>query len=190
MRKKQSIWSVFVFIVSIVLPVGLVIAQGETERNQLDPLGKVHIPIGIANSLDTLKTFVEAEGNFSPGVGSYGVYFWIFDKAAGRLFAPTMDDVNCEHGLVDGRYLIPWAKWSVGDITVNTEVCQVKRKYSRQELFVVGARVSLSNTSNETKNVGLFVALRPIGPAGFNVKEIEVAEESDALLMEIGRAHV
>jgi hypothetical protein len=24
--------------------------------------------VGIANSLDTLKTFVEAEGNFSPGV--------------------------------------------------------------------------------------------------------------------------
>ena len=80
----------------------------------LDPCGKIHIPIGIANSVDTLKTFVEAEGCFSPGVGSCGVYFWLFDKNADRLFAPTMTAVKCEHGLADGRYLIPWAKWSAG----------------------------------------------------------------------------
>ena len=33
----------------------------------LDPRGEIHIPIGIANTLDSLKTFVEAEGSFSPG---------------------------------------------------------------------------------------------------------------------------
>jgi len=166
MRAKQSFWSAFVFVVSMVILVGSVIAADETKRNELDPRGKVHIPIGIANSLDTLKTFVEAEGNFSPGVGSYGVYFWIFDKTEGRLVAPTMDGVKCEHSLAGRRYLIPWTKWSAGDITVKTEICQVGRKYSGQEIFVVGARVTLSNTSDEKKNVGLYVALRPIGPAG------------------------
>jgi len=171
-------------LVSIALPVGFGTAQGEIERNQLDPLGKVHIPIGIANSLDTLKTFVEAEGNFSPGVGSYGVYFWIFDKAAGRLFTPTMDGVNCEHGLAEGRYPIPWSKWSAGDIKVKTEICQVRRINSEQEIFVVGASVTLNNTSNETRYASFYVALRPIGPAGFDVKEIEAAEESDALLVD------
>jgi len=184
MRAKQSFWSAFVFVMCMAIPVGLVIAQSKTERNQLDPLGKVHIPIGIANSLDTLKTFVEAEGNFSPGVGSYGVYFWIFDKTAGRLVAPTMDGVNCEYGLADGRYLVPWSKWSAGDIKVKTEICQVKQKYAEQEIFIVGARVTLSNTSDEKKNVGLYVALRPIGPAGFDVKELDVASESDGLFVE------
>jgi hypothetical protein len=44
---------------------------------QLDPAGKRHIPIGVPNSLDSLKTFVEAEGCFSPGIGSYGIYSWV-----------------------------------------------------------------------------------------------------------------
>ena len=184
MCAKLSFRSVIVSIVSMVIPVGGVIAAGGAESNQLDPRGKVHIPIGIANSLDTLKTFVEAEGNFSPGVGSYGVYFWIFDKKSGRLVAPTMDGVNCEHGLADGRYLIPWAKWSAGDITVKTEICEVKQRYSEQEIFVVGARVTLNNTSNETRHVGFYVALRPIGPAGFDIKELEVGRESNALLVD------
>ena len=184
MRVKLSFRFVVIYIVIMVIPVGDVIAEGGTKRNLLDSRGKVHIPIGIANSLDTLKTFVEAEGNFSPGVGSYGVYFWIFDKTAGRLYAPTMDDVNCEHGLADGRHLIPWAKWSAGDITVKTEICQVKRRYSEQEIFVVGARVSLNNTSGETRDIGLYAALRPLGPAGFDVKELDVGGDSDALLVE------
>jgi hypothetical protein len=41
--------------------------QGE---NDLDPCGKIHVPIGIPDTLDVLKTFVETEGNFSPGFGS------------------------------------------------------------------------------------------------------------------------
>ena len=184
MRAKLSFRLVVVYIVIMAIPVGCVIAEGGNERNELDPCGKVHIPIGIANSIDTLKTFVEAEGDFSPGVGSYGVYFWIFDKTAGRLIAPTMDGVNCEHGLADGRYLIPWAKWSAGDITVKTQVCQVQQRYSEQEIFVVGARVTLNNKGNETRDIGLYVALSPLGPAGFDVKELEVGRESDALLVE------
>ena len=54
-------------------------ASSDTQQNILNPRGRIHIPtrlcvalrrseVGIANSLDTLKTFVEAEGNFSPGV--------------------------------------------------------------------------------------------------------------------------
>ena len=91
--------------------------------NGLDPRGKIHIPIGVANTNDRLKTFVEAEGNFSPGVGSYGVYFWATDPATGKLVAPTMDGVKVEHGLPPGGALIPWAKWSAGNLAIKTEVC-------------------------------------------------------------------
>jgi len=184
MRVKLSFRLVVIYIVSMAIPVGAVIAGGGTKRNQLDPLGRVHIPIGIANSLDTLKTFVEAEGNFSPGVGSYGVYFWIFDKTAGRLVAPTMGNVKCEHGLAEGRYLIPWAKWSADDIIVKTEVCEVKQRYSEAEVFIVGARATLNNTDSETRDIGLYVALRPLGPAGFVVKELTVGGDSNALLVD------
>ncbi|MFH1716768.1 MAG: hypothetical protein ABIF19_05410 [Planctomycetota bacterium] len=165
------------------ISVGLYAAD-DTERSQLDPRGRVHIPIGIANTLDTLKTFVEAEGNFSPGVGSYGVHFWIFDKAANRLVAPTMDGVDCEHGLADGRYLIPWAKWSAGNIAVKTEVCQVEQTAGEGTVFVVGSRVTLTNDSDLEKEIALYVALRPLGPAGFDVNDLAISRQEDALLVD------
>jgi hypothetical protein len=62
---KLSFRSIVVFAASIAIPVGGLIAADGTDRNELDPRGKVHIPIGIANSLDTLKTFVEVEGDVS-----------------------------------------------------------------------------------------------------------------------------
>ncbi|UCG48367.1 MAG: hypothetical protein JSU94_01065 [Phycisphaerales bacterium] len=155
-----------------------------TNNSGLDPCGKIHIPIGIANSLDTLKTFVEAEGNFSPGVGSYGVYFWVFDIRNGKLFAPTMDAVKCEHGLYDGRYLIPWFKWTAGAVEVRSEVCEVKRNSPDGEIYVVGSCVTLCNTADQERDILFYTALRPLGPAGFDVKELSVCEGGDVLLVE------
>ena len=168
-----------VLYLTLIAAAGLTIrvdlfASSDTQQNILNPRGKIHIPIGIANSLDTLKTFVEAEGNFSPGVGSYGIYFWLFDKNTGKLITPTLvvslsnptEGVKCEHGLADGRYLIPWSEWSAGDVTVRTELCQVKRTCPMGDLFIVGCRVGLKNTSDQSRDVSLYVALRPVGPAG------------------------
>lgn len=169
-------------IASTSLSVGVL--AGSPEQDQLNPRGKTHIPIGIANTLDTLKTFVEAEGSFSPGVGSCGIYFWLFDRHTNRLVAPTMDDIKCEHGLADGRYLIPWSKWSAGDITVKTEICEVKLASPKGEVFIVGCRVTLNNTGTEKRNVALYVALRPLGPAGFDVKKLTVSKDGDALLVD------
>ncbi len=95
---------------------------------ELNPVGAVHIPIGVPNSLDSLKTFVEAEGGFSPGVGSFGVSFWIYDASESKLWSPTMEEVPHTHGLSDGRALIPWSEWIAGGICVRTEVCEAKRE--------------------------------------------------------------
>nr|MBC8254132.1 glycoside hydrolase family 127 protein [Ardenticatenia bacterium] len=149
---------------------------------QLDPVGKVHIPIGIPNSLDSLKTFVEAEGNFSPGIGSYGIYFWVFDPARDRLTAPTSEEVQCTHGLVEDRLLIPWSQWSTGAVDVRTDVCAVKRVHAQGDVYLVGARAHLTNTGDQPKRVSLYVALRPLGPAGFDVQKLTVGSEGDALL--------
>jgi hypothetical protein len=183
MRIKLIAYLVVVGIVSSSFPAD-VLAADSADHNQLNPRGRIHIPIGIANTLDTLKTFVEAEGNFSPGVGSYGIYFWLFDTKAGRLIAPTMDGVKCEHGLANGKYLIPFSKWSAGDITVKTEVCEVKLALPKGDVFIVGSRVTLKNTGKETKKIALYAALRPLGPAGFNVKKLTISKEGDALLVD------
>ncbi len=71
------------------LIASLVISTTALAAGPLDPRGQIHIPIGIPNSVDTLKTFVEAEGNFSPGFATYGIYFWLYDPNTQQLIAPT-----------------------------------------------------------------------------------------------------
>ncbi len=183
MHIKAALHLALIIIVGVTIPVDL-FAAGNPQQDALNPRGKIHIPIGLANSLDTLKTFVEAEGNFSPGVGSYGIYFWLFDKNTGQLIAPTMEGVKCEHGLAEGRYLIPWSEWLAGDVTVSTELCQVKRSCSSGDVLIVGSRVGLNNAGDKVRDVALYVALRPLGPAGFAVKKLAISQQGDALLVE------
>lgn len=162
---------------------GPALRAGETAR-PLDPRGRIHIPIGIANTLDTLKTFVEAEGNFSPGFGSYGVYFWVYDRGAERLVAPTMQDVACAHGLHKDGYLIPWAEWSAEGVQVRTEVCHVQRSSAAGPVHVVAARVRLRNRGTSPRRFTLYTVLRPVGPAGFDLHDVAVSEDGEALLVE------
>ena len=125
---------------------------------------------------------MEAEGCFSPGSGSYGIYHWVYDRDEHTLTAPTMNDVACTSGLAQGRYLIPWAQWSAGHLAVRTEVCEVRHQSPKGEAFVVGSRARLTNTGDRVKNVAVYVALRSLGPAGFDVKRLAVSPEGDALL--------
>lgn len=150
----------------------------------LDLKGNIHIPIGIPNTVDTLKTFVEAEGSFSPGCGSYGVYYWIFDLAENKLIAPTMKLAPCTWGLHPSGFLIPWSEWQAYDLTVLTRVCEVVRKSPEGDVFIVGSDVELKNTGQADRDVLLYVALRPLGPAGFAINEISVSDKSDALMVD------
>ena len=152
----------------------------------LDPRGRVHVPIGLPNTLDGLKTFVEAEGNFSPGFGSYGIYFWAFDRGAGKLHAPTMDGTACERGLEPAGLPIPFSRWNAGAVDVNTQVCEVQIG----DGYVVGARVRLRNPGSNPQKVSLFVALRPLGPAGWAVRKIAVGEGGNVHLVDGGTALV
>jgi len=148
----------------------------------LDPKGEIHVPIGIPNTVDSLKTFVEAEGNFSPGFATYGVYFWLYDPAAKKLTAPTMDDVRCDRGLAESGYLIPWSEWSAGNVTVKTEVCQVERASPAGIIQVVGTRAHLTNSGQEPTSVVFYVALRPVGAAGGKVRVLAASSAGDTLL--------
>lgn len=165
------------------------------QRGPLDPLGRLHIPIGLANTLDSLKTFVEPEGCFSPGVGSYGIYFWLYDADGGKLHAPTMDGVKVEHGLSGGGHLMPWSRWVAGGVEVRSEVCEARCSSPAGDVFVVAVRVCLtvpraappegSNTFRRVPSrLALYVVLRPLGPAGFPVHALAVSEAGDALLAE------
>ena len=140
--------------------------QSRSAPGPLDPQGNVHIPIGIANTVDALKTFVEAEGCFSPGVGSYGLYFWMYDLTAGKLTAPTMPDVRTRHGLTAEGYLIPWTTWKAGGLDVRTEVCHVEVRVGTGTGQMVAARAHLTNPGTSDRKVMFYAAVRAVGPAG------------------------
>jgi hypothetical protein len=156
----------------------------KAERCPVDPCGRAHIPIGIPNTVDTLKTFVEAEGCFSPGFATYGIYFWIYDDGAKQPVFPTYDGVPCTHGLAPGGLPIPWSAWRAGDVRVRTEVCQVRRPSPRGDVHVVAARAHLTNTGRTPRAVRLYVALRAVGPAGGPVRQLAVSDAGDALLVD------
>jgi hypothetical protein len=156
----------------------------DAPKNPLDPCGRIHVPIGIANTVDALKTFVEAEGGFSPGFGTYGICFWVFDPAAGKLTAPTMDGVKVERGLSGQGYLIPWSAWEAAGLQVKTEVCEVKRDSPAGPVFVVGARVQVTNPSPQEFRLVLYAELRALGPAGGPVKQLAVSDDGTALLVD------
>ena len=158
--------------------------QKSEHLRALDPCGKIHIPIGIADSLDTLKTFVEAEGNFSPGFGSYGIYFWLLDATSGKVTSPTMEHVVRAHGLQPPGHLIPWVRWTADHVEVRTELCQVSRPAPDGECFIVGSRIHVKNTDNKLRHLTVYAALRPLGPAGSNVYHLEVSDRGDALLVD------
>jgi hypothetical protein len=145
----------------------------------LDPRGRIHVPIGVANTNDRLKTFVEPEGCFSPGVGSYGVYFWASDPATGKLVAPTQTGVKVEHGLPPGGALIPWSKWAAGTVQIKTEVCHTLQASEKGEVHVVAARAHLTNPTDAEIRLTFFAVVRPMGPAGFPIRKM--ANSPDAL---------
>lgn len=175
--------AVLLLIVGLPLVVSSASAAGQAGE-ALDPRGKIHIPIGIADTVDVLKTFVEAEGNFSPGFGTYGVYFWLWDDASKRLLAPTMDGVGCRHGLAGKGRLIPWSMWQAGDIEVTTEVCQVARDTPAGAIQVAAARTHLKNRGSQPRSIALCVVLRPLGAAGGPIGQMTVSPAGDALLVD------
>ncbi len=147
-------------------------------RTPLDPVGKIHIAIGVPNTVDPLKTIVEAEGVFSPGSASYGIYTAVYDGK--NLIAPTMPGVKVDRGLTPEGYLIPWTLWSAGPIRVRSELCSgrvgPRATADATSLIVTTQRNTLTNTSADPQSLSFFLILRALGPAGGKVTDIKAAD--------------
>ena len=156
----------------------------QASRSDLDPLGRTHIPIGLPDTVDTLKTFVEAEGALSPGFATYGIYFWVFDPETKKLTAPTMEGVSVTHGLQAGGLLIPWVQWKTADFEVRTDITEFRKGTTDAEGFTTAATVRLKNLARKKRTLSLFAVLRPVGPAGGSVATLSTGLEQRALLVD------
>ena len=80
--------------------------------------------------------------------------------------------------------LFPWSAWHTDGLAIGTEVFEVRRPSPAGEVYVVGARARLTNISIEERKILFYAALRPLGPAGSDVKDLAVSDEGDALLVD------
>ncbi len=170
--------------VVVWLLASVVISAAAFAAGPLDPRGQIHVPIGIPNTVDTLKTFVEAEGNFSPGFATYGIYFWLYDPNTQQLIAPTAPGAEHERGLAMRGALIPWTRWGGGDFSLTSAVCQVELPWKNHKLQVAAAQVEINNLAKKPREVQLFVALRPMGAAGGPVYRISIGDKKDSFLVD------
>ena len=92
-----------------------------------------------------------------------------------------MEASGNRRGLPEDGGLIPWAQWSVGIVTVTTEVCEVLIPSPKGEIFVTSARAHLVNTEASEQMLSLYVEVRGIGPAGYRIDRIEADARNDAL---------
>ena len=161
-------------------------AADRIERTSpLNPRGRIHIAIGLPDTVDTLKTFVEPEGCFSPGFATYGIHFWLYDVEGKRLIAATMDGVESHATLSPEGFLVPRTTLNASGVSLLTELGAVRRSApSGEPMVLVGARACLTNPGERERRMALYVALRPLGPAGGDVRRLEATEAGDALLVD------
>ncbi|MFI5381488.1 MAG: hypothetical protein ACHRHE_19495 [Tepidisphaerales bacterium] len=151
-------------------------------RTPLDPLGKIHIAIGIPNTVDPLKTIVEVEGVFSPGSATYGIYVWFWDGQ--KLIAPTMPGIKSTRKLHPDGYLLPTVEWG-------NEDGRFRQRYAATRVPCKGGQIGVTALEiehfNDRLNVSkgyLYVALRSLGPAGGKVHHIEADPVTGSLLVD------
>ncbi len=126
--------------------------------------GDVHMSIGIPNTVDQLKSFLDNAGGISPGVYSYGIAFGLFD---GTSFYTPSDDTT--RGLSNGM-LLPWISFEAG------ASAQVQVDFAQAELSEGGQVLAINATvtsMQSTPTIFTFViVITDIGPCGGSIETV------------------
>jgi hypothetical protein len=163
------------------LPVVGIMGQLLFAADPASSKSQLHIPIGVPDAPDTLKTFVEPDGSFSPGFGSFGVSFRLPEEpnANAAMSAKTSSGAAASHGLRSGGLLIPWCRIPGGGAIIGkVEICAVKRPGFLADSHIVAARVRLENTTDQVAATSLSVNITPEGPAGGPLHALSFSQQA------------
>lgn len=115
---------------SVIVAALHLIAVSAVAAGPLDPRGKTHIPIGVPNTLDTLKDIRgRPRATSLPASAATG-------STSGSTTTPKKtlcpDDGRREGGARPPRrgLLIPWTEWDARGLRVRSEVAHVKRAFA------------------------------------------------------------
>ncbi len=169
----------------ILILTGLIAAvlAGPSYAQSCDPQSKIHVPIGIPNSLDTVKTFVDADGSFSPGFATYGVYFWLYDPQSNALLTPSSPGATMTRGFRAPGVMIPRTRLDSGGWNLASDICEFRFAEAESGL-VVAAEVQVRNSGTQKRKVSLIAAVRPLGPAGGPIRSASVGLQGRVLIVD------
>jgi hypothetical protein len=140
------------------------------------PANLTHTLIGTPGLAEDLKTFVEPGGSFSPGVGTYGITFWIYDRDQNQLYAAeTYQSEDLSFGLAEGYLPVVKTSWQAGNTGVDCQVCtgwQGNDQLAANDY----AQITVKNDGYVSQNLWLYVAVRSLGPAGGPIDQISYDE--------------
>jgi hypothetical protein len=172
-------WSRWMFVsLAVLLALNNVPRFAEACRLPIPgPVGPVHAVIGSPNALDDTKSFVEPDGSYSPGIGSFGVGFTVRDSEPPGA---TLAFETVEYGLTGGL-LIPWVKRRSGDLELQIRIAQAHAPYAEGAAQVVGAEAVLLNHGQKLRALELVVRVTGQGPAGGTLRQLAALDETDGL---------
>ena len=103
------------------------------------------------------KTFIGKDGSFAAYPYPFRMSFWVYDKAADRLFTP--ETMETEWRLIDGGYPVTVVSWKDGDIEAETTVfCWFDEKIGKVLTY---ARECVKNTGDAGKQVAIYAVITP-----------------------------
>ncbi len=161
-------------------------------KNWIAPRSDQHTVIAVPNSRDHRKTFVEPGGSFSPGVATFGVSVWLYDRQNAQLYAPeAMPIEHLNWHWEDGYLPILNSFWHAGQIRVEQQLFAVA--LNNTENVVNSLKVTLYNVGHGVNNYDLYLIVRSYGPAGSRItmlctyenREIEVNGKIAVLASEV-----
>lgn len=146
----------------------------------LPPRSDVRVFLGEPGGPEAVKTTVEPGNVFSPGMMTFGVTWFLRFPASGRFFATETAQLEELNWSFEEGYLpVIHCKINVEGLEVDHTLFQDGTANERTEAVV--ARLSLRNPEPEPVVVQVFVALRSLGPAGGEVRALEVGADGRSL---------
>lgn len=146
------------------------------------PRSDQHTVIGVPNSRDHRKTFVERGGSFSPGVGSFGVSIWIYDHLQKRLYAPEemlLEELNWNWE--EGYLPILNSHWKAGSVEVGQQLFATS--LTSLENIVNSLKVSLTNLGSKSASFSVYLVIRPYGPAGGKINSLAISKNIPGVMI-------
>ena len=141
------------------------------------PRSDTRVFLGEPGAPEATKTTVEPGNAFSPGIGTFGVTWWLRFPDEGSFYAPETQALESFRWSFENGYLpLIHCDTVVRGLEIRHSLFQDGAALERSE--AVCGNLQISNPTPQRKRIQLFVALRSLGPAGGPVRDLKAGDDS------------